>query len=348
MSTITIKCPTCGGNLAFDPESQKLRCPYCGSVFTQEELGVTPEDEAPAEAVEAAPADDGVAYAEYHCRNCGAEVITTETTAASLCYYCHSPVVMSDRLSGAFKPDGVIPFSHDRAEAQRLFQSFLQKKRFVDRRFFDSAQLETLSGVYYPAWYGDFEGEASFDGTGTQVSTTTRGHYIITTTRYYQVLREGTIRFRNLFRKALKKSSRELLDGIQPFDFAGMKDYTPAYLSGYLAEMRDVEADEVLPEMRREIEQYGQRMIQEKRSMNTLKGKASWQLQSEKMRYVLLPAWILTYKGAGDQIYYYMMNGQNGRTCGKLPINRGKLLATALIVGAAAAALLCAGGAFIW
>ena len=29
----TIKCPNCGSNLKFDPESQKLGCDFCGATF---------------------------------------------------------------------------------------------------------------------------------------------------------------------------------------------------------------------------------------------------------------------------------------------------------------------------
>ena len=32
------KCPNCGGPLRFDPASQKLKCEYCDSLFTQEEV----------------------------------------------------------------------------------------------------------------------------------------------------------------------------------------------------------------------------------------------------------------------------------------------------------------------
>ena len=339
MSSITIKCPACGGNLAFDPESQKLRCANCGNLYTEEELTQG--------AAQPAPEAENL-YESYHCSNCGAEVVTTETTAASTCYYCHSPVVMSGRLAGAFRPDGVIPFSHDRAEAQRLFQAYLKKKRFVDRRFFDDAQLETLSGVYYPAWYGDFGGDVHFEGTGTRVSTRTTGHYIITTTRYYEVKREGTISFRNLFRKALRKSDRELMDGIQPFDFSGMKEYAPAYLTGFLAEMRDIPADEVLPDMRQEIGKHARKMVSKKENFDSLKGDASYNVTSEKLRYILLPAWIMTYRGKGDRIYYYMMNGQSGRACGRLPIDWRKLGLAVLLIGLLAAGAMCAGGAFLW
>ena len=31
--TMEYKCPACGGSLAFDSASQKLKCPYCGSEY---------------------------------------------------------------------------------------------------------------------------------------------------------------------------------------------------------------------------------------------------------------------------------------------------------------------------
>mgnify|MGYP001132577293 CR=1 FL=1 len=40
MEVITYKCPNCGGELTFDPQTQKYKCEYCFSYFTedQEEL----------------------------------------------------------------------------------------------------------------------------------------------------------------------------------------------------------------------------------------------------------------------------------------------------------------------
>ena len=33
-----VKCPTCGGNMEFDPTTQNLSCPFCGNkeVFTKD------------------------------------------------------------------------------------------------------------------------------------------------------------------------------------------------------------------------------------------------------------------------------------------------------------------------
>ena len=38
MAAITYKCPTCGGGLIFEPETQKYKCEYCLSRFMQADL----------------------------------------------------------------------------------------------------------------------------------------------------------------------------------------------------------------------------------------------------------------------------------------------------------------------
>lgn len=38
MDVITHKCPNCGGALTFDPGDQKFHCPFCLSIFTEDEV----------------------------------------------------------------------------------------------------------------------------------------------------------------------------------------------------------------------------------------------------------------------------------------------------------------------
>ena len=38
MSTMTFKCPSCGGYLEFDPSLQKFKCLYCNQVLSEQEL----------------------------------------------------------------------------------------------------------------------------------------------------------------------------------------------------------------------------------------------------------------------------------------------------------------------
>lgn len=349
-TTMTFKCPCCGGYLEFDPSLQKFKCLYCGQVLSEDDLREQSEKrESAADEVQEQAKAAGESLRTYQCQMCGAEIVTDDTTAATRCYFCHSPVVLHDRLDDEFRPDGVIPFKLDKAAAEKQFLDYISRKKFVDRSFFNGAQLEMFSGVYYPWWYADIEGEGEFDGEGTRSSVSSTPTHIVTTTRVYNVHREGRLSFRQLARKALLKADGKLSDGIHPYDVSEIKPYASGYLSGFLAEKRDVTEAAAKEEMLREAEVYAQSMMQENHGFNTLSGQARFKALSAKMKYVLLPAWVLTYKGGKDGApYYYMMNGQTGRVCGKLPIDKKRLLATALGAGIAVFLLLCGGGAFIW
>ena len=147
MAVISFKCPNCDGELIFDPETQKYKCEYCGSKFTQAELDALQpaeskemnagaadgSDEAEQETTEQQSADtkkkegeDGGAEAViYNCPSCGAEIVTDATTAATFCYYCHNPVVLGKRLEGKYLPNKVIPFKISKKEAEKRFLEYV-------------------------------------------------------------------------------------------------------------------------------------------------------------------------------------------------------------------------------
>ena len=90
-------------------------------------------------------------------------------------------------------------------------------------------------------------------------------------------------------------------------------------------------------------------MMKQNHGFQTLDGTTNFRPTRVESKYVLMPAWVLTWKGGKDGVpYYYMMNGQTGKVCGKLPIDRKRVLATALGGGIAAFLILCGGCAFIW
>ena len=349
--TINFKCPGCGAYLEFDPQRQRFVCAYCGADYDEETL-VRESGKREAETGKEAPggpAPDSGSLRSYHCQNCGAEIVTDETTAATRCYFCHNPVVISDRVSEAYRPDGVIPFGIGPEEARGQFDRYISKHRFVDRRFFTGAQPDNFSGVYYPYWIGEIEGNGSFSGEGKTVHTHTSGQYLITTTNYYRLEREGHLAFSDLIRKALNKADRQLSDGIHPYDLAEMKPFASGYLSGFLAERRDVEKTEAEEDMLSEVRSYVKDLITQNSGLAGLTGSTEFEPERKKLRYALLPAWVLTWKSEqSDKVFYYMMNGQNGKVCGRLPVRTPKLLGACAALGAAVFGILCLGGAFLW
>ena len=106
MEVVSFKCPNCGGELVFDPNTQNYSCPYCNSEFSQEQIDTMQKGKQPSQESEAADSAKGQEQEEavvYVCPNCGAEIVTDPTTAATECYYCQSPVVLSERVSASVR-----------------------------------------------------------------------------------------------------------------------------------------------------------------------------------------------------------------------------------------------------
>lgn len=338
MSALTYKCPNCDGGLIFDPASQKFVCEYCLSKYTDDELKkLFPDDEEEQfeqtqsagskqfDKAENSEFEDNAVV--YSCPSCGAEVVTDATTAATFCYYCHNPVVLSSRLDGSFKPDKVVPFIIERNEAIERFMLWAKKKWFIPKYFFSKDQIDKITGVYFPHWVVDTDVVGRLNTNGKKVRTWTMGDTRYTETKNYQVIREADIHLEDITRSALNKANKQLVDGIHPFDDKSMIDFSMGYLSGFQAEKRDIERNMLEQEVVNEIARYARTLTSETANeyIGVTDGDVNVDIKTTDWSYALLPVWTLTYKGKDGKIYYYAMNGQSGKTCGKLPIDFKKL-----------------------
>lgn len=362
MSVISFKCPNCDGELIFDPASGAYKCEYCASHFTQEELDVLKPAEEAEKAVgsmdgatgsnadASASEEDAASAVIYNCPSCGAQIVTDETTAATFCYYCQNPVVLSGRLSGEYLPDKVIPFAIDRKEATDLFMKYVGKKKFIPRAFFNKKQIDKLSGVYFPFWVYDAKMKGAMDAEAKQVRVWMSGEEEYTETKLYAVERDGEIELRNLELNALKKANKELVEGVLPYQFDKMKDFSMGYLSGFLAEKRDIAKEAVSKEAVRETEDYAKKLLRESITGYTAVNVRScnFTAKTEGWHYVLLPIWTITYRAANGRIFYYSLNGQTGKVCGELPVNYKKLTLVSGLISAVILATGLLGGLLIW
>lgn len=335
MADITYKCPSCGGYLVFAPESQKWVCPYCDSHFGENEL--SPENE-PAE-----HAPENGAQVVYRCPSCGSEIMTDETTVATHCYYCHNPVILQGKLTDEMRPDGVLPFTIDKQKAVDTFMQWVKGKRYVPKEFFSRAQVESMSGVYYPHFVSECELEGEIDGEGRNVSVASTPNYIVTSTRHYHVRREARMRFRDIMRPALGGVNRKLSDAIHPFPLEKEKPFSGAYLSGFLAERRDIDPSSIQEDVAGEAERYVEPLLTEDLHYDSHSVRSAARVKKLNTRYVLLPTWVLTYPNKHNiqEPYYYAMNGCTGEVCGKLPLDKKKLYLRGALIAAAVFAASC-------
>lgn len=336
MAGTTYKCPSCGAYLAFDPESQLWKCPFCDSAFPENELHANDET------AETAQQPSG-AQVVYRCQSCGSEIVTDETTVATRCYYCHSPVVMQGKMTDEYQPDKVLPFSISREKAVSTFMDWVKKKKYVPRNFFKEAQVESMDGVYYPHFVADCQMDCQLDGEATDTHVHDEGRFVVTDTRHFDVHTEGKITFRSIMRPALKKANRKLSDGIHPFPLEDAKPFSGAYLAGFLAERRDIAPEDIQPDVQTEVQEYVRPLLEEQFSHQSIKASVSSQMKAFRTDYVLLPTWVLTYpnKDNPEDPYYYAMNGCTGEVCGKLPLDKGRLWRKALLVGGIVFAVCC-------
>ena len=349
MAGVTYKCPGCGAYLVFNPDTQKWRCDFCGADYDEKELLAKGEAFAQeAEQERQQEQAEGGGQVVYHCPSCGSEVVTDETTVATQCYYCHSPVVLQGKLTADMKPDLVLPFSVSKDKAVEHFLAWVSKKRFVPQGFFTKNEIDTMTGVYYPHFISDCTLDGQYEGEGRQVSVSVSEKYTTTTTRHYAIRRRGTLSFHNVIRPALKSADRKLSDGIHPFPTEQLEAFSSAYLSGFLAERRDLDAESVRADVQNELERYVEPILTSDLNYDSHNGSASASVKSFQSKYVLLPTWVLTYKKGAGEPYYYALNGRTGASCGKLPIDTGKLYGYAALLGAGVCALMCVLGYFLY
>ena len=330
MSAITYKCPNCPANLRLDPQTQKFVCDFCGSSFTLDEL--TKKEPAPQTKTD----DFNKQTRLYHCQNCGAEVFTDDTTAATFCIYCHSPVVLSGELSGDFKPDQVIPFKVSKEEVKEKLMLWCRKKKFIDSAFIDSAQLEKLSGVYFPYFIVDGKVQGSMHRRGKKIRTWRQGNYRYTQTDTYQIDREGEIAFEDIPINALNKEHTYILNGIQPFEQKKAVPFEMAYLAGFMADKRNIEKQDAMPTVQAIASDFTRAQFNQSAQgyVSFGAGDENYKLTKTVFSYVLMPAWMLTYNYGKSQ-FFFAMNGDSGKIAGRVPLSKKKLLG--LFIGLTAA-----------
>ena len=324
------KCPCCDAPLTFNQELQKMSCAHCDNTFEMdavkhynESLNSQPAEENNWDdsSKNQWSEDEQDSNRTYTCSSCGGVLITNDNTAATFCPYCDNPTIIQGRLSGEIKPDAVLPFRTSKENAQSAFLKLCKSKILLPKGFTSENRLEKISAMYVPYWLYDCE--CKFSGTyrATRTSSWSDSRYYYTKTDHYSLLRKAEAEFRSIPVDGSSTLQDSIMESIEPFDFKQLVDFDTAYLSGYLAEKYDVDAEAGRSRVKQRIEAT---MDQQARSSFYSYGSVSCSGKSVSVthgreRYVLLPVWML-YTKYRDKTYVFAMNGQTGKMTGVFPI----------------------------
>lgn len=326
------KCPCCGGAIAFDSTIQKMKCPYCDTEFEMEtlasydsELKNEQEDDMRWEISAGGEWQDGEAggLCSYVCNSCGGEIACDENTAATSCPFCGNPVVMMGKISGALKPDCVIPFKLNKKAAEAALKEHYDGKRLLPKVFKSQNHIAEIKGIYVPFWLFDAGADVNMHYKATKIRVWSDSQYNYTETSFFAINRGGNIGFENVPVDGSAKISDDLMESLEPFNVAEAVDFQTAYLAGYLAEKYDVDAEQSIPRANERIKKSAEDAFAAtvKGYAAVIKESGSIRLQNGKAKYALFPVWILNTKWNGEN-YLFAMNGQTGKMVGDLPLDK--------------------------
>lgn len=327
------KCPCCDGAIEFSSREQKMVCPYCDTEFEVETLreydSVLNEQQSDDMEWNSSSGDEWregetEGLRVYTCNTCGGEIIGDETLAASSCPYCDNPIVMMGQFSGDLKPDYVIPFKFDKNAAVNALHNHYKGKVLLPKVFKDENHIKEVKGLYVPVWLFDADADANVRYKASRVRSWSDSSFYYTETSYYMVLRAGDIGYVNVPVDGSSKMDDVLMESIEPFSMKDAVDFQTAYLSGYLADRYDVDADASVSRanerIKRSTEDAFRATVTGYSSVTTINSSIS--LHNGRAKYALYPVWILNTQWK-DQKYTFIMNGQTGKFAGDLPMDKG-------------------------
>ena len=314
-------CPNCGGNLKFDISTQQLGCEHC-----QTQMDPYTFENKEKDAIETENFDVTI----FTCPQCGGEILSTDTSAAEFCTFCGASTILYSRLSKEKRPDYIIPFQKTKEDCKNAYAAIMKKAIFAPDELKNPKYIDGFRGIYIPYWAFYMEQKGPFQLKGSK--SRRRGDYIYTD--HYALHGEIDAYYKGLSYDASSSFDDTISAKIAPFDVKGMKQFTPAFLSGFYADTADVDAKNYQSEAEAiaynnsigtVYSQFPGISIQAPNSSMDLN------TQTKAIDRTMFPVWFMSYRN-GNRVAYTTINGQTGKVVTDLPIDTRKYVKGSLLL----------------
>lgn len=347
------KCPCCSDALIFSADTQMLHCQSCGNEFpfdTLSELcagdeGASKPSKYNWQRYEKRSFDaDNSDFSAFSCSSCGAEITGDSTLGATICPYCGSNTIAKKQFEGSLCPDYIIPFKVDKKAAMKAFEDNFKTAPFLPDEFRDKKRIEQMQGVYVPFWMFDCSCNAHITYDAQRTTLWSDTNYDYTKTDYFRLIRKGSVDFENIPADGSSKADDAHMESVGPYDYSEAMEYRPEYLSGYFADRYDVSSDQCVDRANERVKNSTVEVFGDTTDRYSLviPQSTSIEFSDGKIRYALLPVWMLNIKYNG-QNYHFSVNGQTAKVVGEYPVDEGKkkrYFAKVLAIGYAISAVV--------
>lgn len=293
----------------------------------------------------------------FACQQCGAG-LAFEGVRTARCPYCDSPnFVERPPAQGQPDPQFVVTFVGDATVARRAFDRWLGGRSIFADSALEKAKVEDLKGIYVPSYLysavatTDYTAQIGENYTVTETYTTTVNGKTVTRTRTvtkteYRPLSGRHVSYATdvLVSASVGLPNVELAH-VEPYDLRQMRRFTPALVTGWIAEEFSRSATDCEQLSRHEaLDVIGNKlrgfMPGDSFSDLAYKTSVSW----ESLDPILVPVWVFAVRYREDKDpLRVVINGQTGVCHGKVPLSVWKILLVVLLVLGAIAALIVIG-----
>lgn len=316
------QCPNCSAGLRYDIKTAKLHCDFCESSF--DPYSIDKEKDAQ-ESRDSSGEFDAVVF---RCPQCGAQIISSDETAAAFCNYCGGSTILTGNMRGEKRPDRIIPFKLDKEDCKEIYRKRIRRFHFAPKSFLEPDHLDKMTGIYMPYWIYDVK----MNNRNTLRSTHDRrkGDYIYHD--HYDMTVDTDLTYSGISYDAASDFADDISEQIAPFNVKDFEPFTPSYLCGFHADIQDLPAD-VYQE--KAISFAKEETVNRMKDLfdKTSKGKSGSPEEAQTRvtagdtvkKTGLFPVWFLTWR-KDDRVAYAVINGENGRISVDLPVDIRKYL----------------------
>jgi ribosomal protein S27AE len=324
----TYVCPNCGASISYNIHDATLVCQFCGFTRKVDQNVVNESSDQLLDTV--LPTTRAHRWAENQsrvtCEQCGVAIILPPGQTADSCPYCASNrFISSPALMELVDPKVIGLFKLDPQKAAKSIKTWLGKGLLAPDDLAERHAGMQLHPAYYPFWI--FEGTLEvpwFCDVNTGTSRLPQWES-----------RNGSQfeMFKDVIISGLRRLSHMDLAGIEPFDLNDLVEFSPDYLSGWVALTYDHPLADASLQARESVLKKVKPTLSSLVEPNLTKrnfgiGAGRWSGLTYKL--ALLPIYVGNYPFQGKR-YRLLINGQTGKVSGKKPVDN--LKATMYSVG---------------
>lgn len=332
------KCPQCGGVTAYNVETGKLSCTYCGysQEIAEQHLGRAAEGfEFRVDTLERSEKGWGEARKELACQNCGGVISTRPDALSYTCPFCGSNnVLFREPLEDVLRPRCILPFKIDPDACRAVTRQWLGNSWMISaglRQVAGQSQplAEKFTPLYIPYW--------TFSSACSAVWKAQVAHDVVERHMVNGQLQEfhhvvwkdeaGKVhtQFTDLLVPGTTRFNLSALGKVDDYKVEDLVLYTPDLLAGMRAQAYDLPLEEAWDAGRQIMRDRTRQACMDRVSSTNMRNfSMSMDFSDEQWRYILAPIYTGVYH-YNDKIFQILVNGQTGQIAGPRPVDWEKV-----------------------